>query len=147
MLQKEKKNEGKVWEEGEEKQEEEEEEEWGWQRRSVSWWLLHLRVFLQPVFSYSAGRCRFFCQGGSQVWVREKVGVNGGGGFLIWILGGFPQNADSLSWPFHDTWLGLTAGPHSTLKKKTKNAPARVQKSLAVVQCSLHGSQRDITPR
>ena len=55
-------------------------------------------VFLQAAFSYFAGRCRFFCKGGSQVWVKEKVGeTNGKGGLLIWILQGFLQNADSLS--------------------------------------------------
>lgn len=38
-------------------------------------------VFLQAVFSYFAGRCRFFCHGGSQVWVKEKVGETGAGAF------------------------------------------------------------------
>lgn len=38
-------------------------------------------VFLQAVFSYFAGRCRFFCQGGSQVQVKEKAGETGAGAF------------------------------------------------------------------
>lgn len=41
-------------------------------------------VFLQAVFSYFAGRCRFFCEGGSQVLVKEKVGETGGGGGTFW---------------------------------------------------------------
>lgn len=37
------------------------------------------RVFLHAVFSHFAGRCIFFCQGGSQVWAKEKVGETGRG--------------------------------------------------------------------
>ena len=147
-----KKNEGKVWAEGEQKQEEEE-EAWGWQQRSVSWWLLRLGVFLQPVFSYSAGRCRFFCQGGSQVWVREKVGGERGmgwvGAFWFGSSEGFLKTLTlSLSLgPFMihgKVWLW--APPPPTPHRRKKKLPATVQKSLAVARCSLHSSRRDITP-